>query len=105
DAIHKATSVVIAKQPVAVGLESLNTAGMMKNRRLARTIADASLAEIHRQLEYKAKWAGIKIVNADHWFPSSKTCSACGVVKDVLGPGLPGSGRGSRNRAPDGTVS
>ncbi len=147
DAIHKATSVVIAKQPVAVGLESLNTAGMMKNRRLARTIADASLAEIHRQLEYKAKWAGIKIVNADHWFPSSKTCSACGVVKDVLSlnervyvcaecgsildrdlnaainlrnmaassavtacgacvrPGLPGSGRGSRNRAPDGTVS
>jgi len=41
-------------------------------------------AEIHRQLEYKAKWAGIEIVKADQWFPSSKMCSACGAVKDVL---------------------
>lgn len=84
DAIHKVTSAVIAKQPSVVVIESLNVAGMMQNHRLARAVADASLAKIHRQLEYKAKWAGIKIVKADRWFPSSKMCSACGVVKDVL---------------------
>lgn len=87
DAIHQATSTVIAKQPTTIVLETLNVAGMMKNRHLARALADASLYEIQRQLEYKAKWAGIKLVKADRWFPSSKTCSACGAVKDLLGLG------------------
>jgi len=84
DAIHKATSAVIAKQPSVVVIEALHVAGMMQNHRLARAVADASLAEIHRQLEYKAKWAGIASVKADPWFPSSQLCSACGGVKEVL---------------------
>ena len=86
DAIHKATT-AIAKQASVVVIESLNVAGMMKNHRLARAIGDAGLAEFHRQLRYKAVWRGGRIVEADRFYPSSKTCSRCGHVKDVLGLG------------------
>jgi putative transposase len=54
------------------------------NRRLARSIADAGFAEIRRQLAYKTRWRGSRLVVADRWFPSSKTCSDCGVVKAKL---------------------
>ena len=53
---------------------------MLKNRKLARVIADASFGEFRRQLEYKAAWYGTAIVVADRWFPSSKTCSGCGSI-------------------------
>jgi len=84
DAIHKATSAVIAKRPSVIGIESLNVAGMLRNRCLSRAVSDASMAEFHRQIRYKAEWAGIPIVEADRWFPSSKTCSACGHILDEL---------------------
>jgi putative transposase len=83
DAIHKATS-AIAKRTMLLGIESLNVSGMMKNHCLARSLSDAGLAEFHRQLEYKMKWAGGRVVKADRFFPSSKTCSACGFVKQGL---------------------
>ena len=54
------------------------------NRKLARYIADAGFGELRRQLEYKAAWYGTELVVADRWFPSSKTCSGCGVVKADL---------------------
>jgi len=57
---------------------------MLGNRRLARRIADAGFAEIRRHLEYKTAWAGGRLVIADRWFPSSKTCSACQTVKPKL---------------------
>src|SRR6267143_5927780 len=57
---------------------------MLKNRRLARHIAGVGMGEFRRQLEYKTSWAGGRVVVADRWYPSSKTCSACGVVKAKL---------------------
>lgn len=84
DSIHKATSAVIAKRPNAIGIESLNLAGMMSNHRLARAVADASMSEFLRQIRYKAAWAGIPIVEAPRFCPSSKTCSQCGTVKSGL---------------------
>ncbi|OPG09145.1 zinc ribbon domain-containing protein [Microbispora sp. GKU 823] len=57
---------------------------MVRNRRLARAIADAGFGEIRRQLGYKTAWNGGRLVVADRWFPSSKTCSACGAVKAKL---------------------
>lgn len=84
DAIHKATSAVIAKQPRAIGIETLNVAGMLQNHYLAKVISDAALAEFHRQIKYKADWAGITIVTAPRFYPSSKTCSRCGAVKEEL---------------------
>ncbi|MFF3611439.1 IS607 family element RNA-guided endonuclease TnpB [Streptomyces sp. NPDC002580] len=83
DALHKLTSTVAAEYGTVV-VEDLNVAGMLRNRRLARHIADAGFGEIRRQLDYKVKRNGCRVVAADRWFPSSKTCSGCGVVKAKL---------------------
>jgi putative transposase len=65
-------------------VEDLNVAGMVRNRKLARHIADAGFGETRRQLAYKTRWNGGRIVVADRWYPSSKTCSACKTVKAKL---------------------
>jgi putative transposase len=83
DAIHKLTTRLAATYGTVV-VEDLNVAGMVRNRKLARHVADASFGEIRRQLEYKAEWSGGRVVLADRWFPSSKTCSGCGAVKAKL---------------------
>jgi len=57
---------------------------MMKNRRLSRSISDASWSEFRRQIEYKLKWIGSKLVLANRFFPSSKMCSNCGILKEDL---------------------
>jgi len=56
----------------------------MRNHKLSKALADASLSEILRQIKYKSEWKGIKVVEADRFFPSSKTCSNCGIVKENL---------------------
>jgi putative transposase len=68
-----------------LSLEDLAVANLMGNRRLARAIGDAGWAELARQLRYKAAWFGAELVVCDRWFPSTRTCSGCGVVKDRLG--------------------
>lgn len=83
DAIHKMTTAII-KQGSVVVVEDLNVSGMMKNHRLARALSDASLSEIHRQLAYKAKWNGVDFIKAERFYPSSKRCSGCGVIKEIL---------------------
>lgn len=83
DALHKLTS-DITRRFHTVGIEDLNVRGMMANRHLARSIADMSFHEFRRQLEYKAERRGGLVVVADRWFPSSKTCSACGSVQDNM---------------------
>jgi putative transposase len=65
-------------------VEDLNVAGMVKNRRLARHVADASFAELRHQVEYKMAWRGGRVIVADRWFASTKTCSGCGTVKAKL---------------------
>jgi len=74
---------VIAK-PETIVIEDLNVAGMLQNRHLSKAIADASWAELRRQLEYKCSWYSVGLVVADRFYPSSKTCSACGVKKPLL---------------------
>ncbi|WP_243717111.1 IS607 family element RNA-guided endonuclease TnpB [Actinomadura sp. KC345] len=83
DAIHKLTTSLAAEYGTVV-VEDLNVAGMLKNRRLARSVADAGFGRIRRQLAYKTAWCGGRLVVADRWFPSSKTCSRCGVAKAKL---------------------
>ena len=83
DAIHK-TSGAIAKRAAVLGMESLNVAGMRKNRRLAKAVCDSGMAELHRQLRYKMAWAGATVRNAGRWFPSSKMCSRCGMLDEGL---------------------
>lgn len=65
-------------------IEDLAVANMIRNRSLARRIADASWAEIRRQLDYKTERAGARLLVADRWFASSKTCSGCGTAKAKL---------------------
>ena len=68
-----------------IGVETLNVRGLQANRRLARHIADVGWGTILAQLAYKTAWAGSSLVSADRFYPSSKTCSACGSVKAKLG--------------------
>jgi len=67
-----------------VVVEQLNVAGMVRNRHLARAISDTGMAELRRQLGYKTQWYGCRLVVADRFYPSSKTCSGCGWVKAKL---------------------
>ena len=83
DAVHKATA-MIAQTYSVVCVEDLNVAGMVKNRCLARSVSDASLGEFRRQLEYKTARSVAVLRVVDRWYPSSKTCSKCGVVKAKL---------------------
>ncbi|RKU13403.1 transposase [Candidatus Poribacteria bacterium] len=77
DAQHKATTAIVNRAS-RIGIESLNVAGMLKNHRLAKALSDASLSSFLSMLRYKAERMGVKIVEADTFYPSSKTCSACG---------------------------
>ena len=77
DYTHKLTTKLVSENQ-AIGLESLNVKGMVKNSRLAKSLHDASLGEISRQLVYKTQEAGSLLVKMDTWFPSTQLCSYCG---------------------------
>jgi len=81
---HQLTT-ALTREFGVIGVESLNVRGMQSNRRLARHIADVGWGTILAQLAYKTAWAGSTLVAADRYYPSSKTCSACGLVKAKLG--------------------
>ena len=81
--VHQASKALVERCQVLV-IEDLNVAGMVRNRRLAKSISDAAMGELSRQLLYKARWHGVEVRVADRFFPSSKTCSGCGEVKKDL---------------------
>ena len=80
---HKATT-AIAKCAGRVVVETLNVSGMLRNRRLARSIADAGMSGFLAKLEYKCAWYGSEFVRADRWFASSRLCAHCGWKNDDL---------------------
>jgi len=83
DTLHKLTT-YLAKNHSRIVIEDLNVSGMLSNHKLAQAIADCGLYEFRRQLIYKAEKFGCKIILADRWFASSKTCSNCGCKKENL---------------------
>ena len=83
DFLHKLSSLIIRNFNY-IGLESLNTQGMMKNHKLAKSLSDVSFYEFNRQIEYKAKYQEKEIYRVDKFYPSSKICSSCGNIKDNL---------------------
>jgi putative transposase len=83
DHLHKVSRSIVDENQVIV-LETLNVSGMMRNHCLAKSIADVSLSDLVRKIEYKAGWAGRTFLQVDRWFPSSKTCSGCGFIVDKL---------------------
>lgn len=83
DALHKLTT-YITKNFKNISIEDLNIKGMLANRKLSRAISELGLYEFRRQLEYKSVKRGNNLIIVDRFFPSSKTCSCCGNVKETL---------------------
>jgi len=88
DNLHKATSFIV-QHYTNICLEDLKPSNMMKNHKLARSIANAQFYELRRQVEYKANYLHerrtlINVLFAEAFYPSSKTCSHCGHKKDKL---------------------
>ncbi|WP_293116459.1 RNA-guided endonuclease TnpB family protein [Okeania sp. SIO1I7] len=83
DTLHKLTT-YLAKNHSQIVIEDLNVSGMMANHKLAKAVSDMGFYEFRRQLEYKCELYGSKLIIVDRWFPSSKTCSRCGTVKESL---------------------
>ena len=82
--IHQATNKIIKLKPYRVVMEDLNVSGMMKNKHLSEKISEQCFYEFIRQMKYKCEFNGIQFVQADRFYPSSKTCSCCGNIKNDL---------------------
>lgn len=83
DGLHKLSTRLVLDHDTIV-IEDLTVRNMLGNHSLARAISDAAWAELRRQLEYKATWYGRTVVAIDRFYPSSKTCSACGAITETL---------------------
>jgi putative transposase len=81
--LHQVSNQLVKNHDKLV-LEDLNITGMTSNRKLSRAILDAAWGELSRQVTYKQAWRGGQVVLADRWFPSSKTCSSCGILRKDL---------------------
>jgi putative transposase len=77
DFLHKASTGLV-RSADAIVIEDLAVKNMVRNRRLARAISDCGWGEFRRQLAYKCQRYGRELIVTDRWYPSSKTCSACG---------------------------
>ena len=82
--IRKFVSELIKKQPQYIAIEDLNVKGMMRNKHLAKDIANCSFYTIKEHLIRKAKERNIVVRLVDRFYPSSKTCSNCGSYKKEL---------------------
>jgi putative transposase len=76
DFLHKESRKIVDENQVIV-LEDLNVKGMIRNKKLARSIADVSWGMFKTFLTYKASWANKKVIFVDRFFPSSKLCHGC----------------------------
>jgi putative transposase len=81
--LHQLTT-SLAKTKSVIVIEDLHVAGMLKNHHLAQAVGDVGFGEFRRQLLYKAAWYGSRVVLADRWEPSSRTCSDCGWYDETL---------------------
>lgn len=81
--LHQISHKLVSENQTLI-LEDLSVKNMMGNHRLAKSIGDCSWSELVRQICYKSDWYGRKVIKIDRYFPSSKTCSNCGYIKDDL---------------------
>jgi putative transposase len=83
DFLHKLTTRLV-RENQTIAVEDLAVKNMVKNRKLALYLSDASWGELVRQLQYKCYWYGRHFVKIDRWFPSSKRCAECGHIVEKL---------------------
>ena len=82
--IHQATSKMVKNKPRMIVMEDLKVSNMMKNRHLARSIANQGFYKFIKQIKYKCDFNGIEFIQAPTFYPSSKMCSNCGNIKKDL---------------------
>ena len=84
DQRHKITRELVNLNPAVVIMEDLNVKGMMKNKHLSRSITEMGFYDFIHTMKYKCEESGIKFIQANRFFPSSKTCSQCGCIHKTL---------------------
>lgn len=82
--IHQCTHQLVQLLPNTVIMEDLSISNMVKNKYLSKHILDQELDDFVRKMRYKCEWRGIKFIQADRFFPSSRTCHQCGCIKKDL---------------------
>lgn len=83
DYLHKVSTEIVKNHDI-ISVEDLAVKNLMKNHKLAQAFSDVSLGMFYTMLEYKANWNDKSFVKIDRFFPSSKTCSGCGWIKQDL---------------------
>ncbi|MDR0269379.1 RNA-guided endonuclease TnpB family protein [Paenibacillus sp.] len=83
DFLHK-ESYTLVKQYDCVVIEDLSMKGMSQALHFGKSVADHAWGKFTTYLEYKLKEQGKKLIKIDKWFPSSKTCSSCGLIRESL---------------------
>ena len=84
DYINKTIAEMVKTKPSYITIEDLNVSGMMKNKHLSKAVASQKFYEFRTKLQAKCKENGIELRVVDRWYPSSKTCHCCGVIRKDL---------------------
>lgn len=82
--IHQVTTNIVKTKPYRIVIEDLNISGMMKNKHLSDSVRKQCLHKFRKYITYKSELYGIELVVANRFYPSSKTCSQCGSIKNNL---------------------
>ncbi len=82
--IYQSINTILKENPNRIVMEDLNISGLMKNKHLSKAIADQCLYKFIEIMKYKCEWNDIEFIQADRFYPSSKTCSHCGNIKHDL---------------------
>jgi putative transposase len=81
---HQVTNAIAKTKPSRIVMEDLNVTGMLKNKHLSKAIAEQGFYQFISLMKYKSEKYGIRFIQADRFYPSSKRCSQCGNVKKDL---------------------